>query len=255
MQQIAIVNQKGGVAKTTTALNLGAELSRKGLKVLLIDLDAQFSATSAVFGVREFDITMYDVIVNRTDIRKAIQKTENFGFDLAPSDLMLSAVDLSIAQVIGREKILFNQTKHLDYDIVIMDCPPSLGLITVNALIACNEVIITVCPEYFSLRGIKLLEKILSDIEEQIAIEHIRKGILVTRFRERVVTREAEKAIRSYFQKTGNLVFSTVIPENIKIEEAHNAHIPIYKYDASCQGSIAYHNFCEEVVEWLNKKK
>jgi chromosome partitioning protein len=136
-----------------------------------------------------------------------------------------------------------------------MDCPPSLGLVTVNALIASNEVIITVCPEYFSLRGIKLLEKILTDIEEQISLEPIRKGILITRFKERVITREAEKAIRSYFSKTGNLVFSTVIPENIKIEEAHNAHVPIYKYDSSCQGSIAYNNFCEEVIEWLDKKK
>jgi len=255
MHRIAIVNQKGGVAKTTTALNLGAELSRKGKRVLLIDLDAQFSATSAVFGTREFDVTMYDVVVKRTDIRKAIQKADNFGFDLAPSDLMLSAVDLSIAQVIGREKILFNQLKHLDYDVVLMDCPPSLGLITVNALIASHAVIITVCPEYFSLRGIKLLEKILSDIEEQIAIEPIHKGILVTRFRERVITREAEQAIRSYFTKTGNKVFSTVIPENIKIEEAHNAHVPIYKYDAACQGSVAYQNFCKEVIEWLNEKK
>lgn len=255
MHQIAVINQKGGVAKTTTALNLGAELARAGMRVLIIDLDAQFSATSAVFGVREFDVTMYDVIVNRTDIRKAIQKADNFGFDLAPSDLMLSAVDISIAQVIGREKILFNQIKHLDYDVVLMDCPPSLGLITVNALIASREVIITVCPEYFSLRGISLLEKILSDIEEQIAIEPLRKGVLVTRYRERIVTREAEQAIRSYFTNKNNLVFTTVIPENIKIEEAHNMHVPIYKHDAACAGSIAYHSFSKEVVKWLNETK
>lgn len=255
MQKIAIINQKGGVAKTTTALNLGAELARKGKRVLLIDLDAQFSATCAVFGVREFDTTMYDVIVKRTDIKKAIQHADNFGFDLAPSDLMLSAVDLSIAQVIGREKILSNQLKHLDYDVVLMDCPPSLSLITVNALIAAQRVIITVCPEYFSLRGIRLLEKTLSDIEEQLALEPICKGVLVTRFRDRVVTREAEQAIRAYFTKTGDKVFKTVIPENIKIEESHNAHVPIYKYDASCQGSVAYNNLCKEVVEWLNEKK
>jgi chromosome partitioning protein len=183
MFSIAIINQKGGVAKTTTALNLGAEFARAGKNVLLIDLDAQFSATSAVFGNREFDLTIYDVIVKKTDIKKAIVKGLDFGIDMVPSDLMLSAVDLSIASTIGREKILFNQIKHLTYDVIIMDCPPSLGLVTVNALTASQGVIITVCPEYFSLRGIKLLEKILTDVEEQMTQEPLKKGVLVTRFR------------------------------------------------------------------------
>jgi chromosome partitioning protein len=251
---IAVINQKGGVAKTTTALNLGAEFARAGKNVLLIDLDAQFSATSAVFGNREFDVTIYDVIVNKVDINKAIYKGLDYGFDMVPSDLMLSAVDLSIASTIGREKILFNQLKHLKYDVIVMDCPPSLGLVTVNALTASREVIVTVCPEYFSLRGINLLEKILTDIEEQMMSQPLRKGVLVTRYRERVVTREAEQAIRKYFTRANSKVFDTVIPENIKIEESHNAHLPIYKYDPGCTGSIAYHNFCKEVMEWLSER-
>lgn len=254
MHSIAVINQKGGVAKTTSALNLGAEFARMGKKVLLIDLDAQFSATSAVFGNREFDTTIYDVIVTKTDINKAIVKGLDYGFDMVPSDLMLSAVDLSIASTIGREKILFNHIKNLSYDVIIMDCPPSLGLVTVNALTACREVIVTVCPEYFSLRGIKLLEKILTDVEEQMIAQPLRKGVLVTRYRERVVTREAEQAIRKYFTSSHSRVFKTVIPENIKIEESHNAHLPIFKYDPECSGSIAYHNFCEEVVEWLKEE-
>lgn len=254
MLSIAIINQKGGVAKTTTTLNLGAEFARAGKNVLVIDLDAQFSATSAVFGNREFDVTIYDVIVHKADIKKAICKGQDFGFDMVPSDLMLSAVDLSIASTIGREKILFNQMKNLTYDVVLMDCPPSLGLVTVNALTASRQVIVTVCPEYFSLKGVKLLEKILTDVEEQMTSQALKKGVLVTRYRDRVVTREAEQAIRKYFNKSDNKVFTTVIPENIKIEESHNAHLPIFKYDPDCSGSVAYHNFYEEVVEWLKEK-
>jgi chromosome partitioning protein len=135
-----------------------------------------------------------------------------------------------------------------------MDCPPSLGLVTVNALTASRQVIITVCPEYFSLKGVKLLEKILTDVEEQMTSQALKKGVLVTRYRERVVTREAEQAIRKYFTKSDHMVFKTVIPENIKIEESHNAHLPIFKYDPECTGSIAYHNLCEEVVEWLKEE-
>jgi len=251
MRKIAIVNQKGGVAKTTTAINLASGISRMGHKVLLIDLDAQFSASSAIFGSKEFDTTVYDVIVKKMNIKKTIHKASNFGFDVVTSDIMLSAADLIIAQEIGREKILFNQTKNLNYDIMIMDCPPSLGLITVNALTACEAALIPVCPEYFSLRGIKLLEKILLDIEKNLSTKPLLKGVLITRYRNRVVTREAEQAIRSYF---GGKVFKTVIPENIKIEEAHNAHLPVYEYDKNCKGSIAYRNLSKEVLKWVRKK-
>ena len=247
MRKIAIVNQKGGVAKTTTAINLASEISRMGHKVLLIDLDAQFSATSAIFGNTEFDTTIYDVIVKKMDIEKTIQKASNFGFDVVPSDIMLSAADLFIVKEIGREKILFNKTRSLKYDIMIMDCPPSLGLITVNALTACEEALIPVCPEYFSLRGIKLLEQILFIVEKKLLSKTLLKGVLITRYRDRVVTREAEQAIRKYFEYK---VFETVIPENIKIEEAHNAHLPVYKYDETCKGCIAYRNLSKEVLKW-----
>lgn len=245
MRTIAIVNQKGGVAKTTTALNLAAELSRAGKKVLLIDLDAQYSATSAVFGNKEFKTSIYDVMVKKTNMHDVIRKAKNFGFDIVPSDIMLSALDLTIAQKIGREKILLRKMRDLDYEFILMDCPPSLGLVTVNALTACQEIIIPVCPAYFSLRGIRLLENVLEEMEENLSIEHLQKKVLVTRYRERVVTTEAEKAVKKRF---GSAVYKTRIPENIKIEEAHNAHVPVYKYDATCKGSIAYHKLCKEVL-------
>lgn len=252
MYKIAIVNQKGGVAKSTTAVNLAAEFYRIGHKILLIDLDAQFSATSAIFGNKKFDSTIYDVIVKGMDIEKTIQNSSNFGYDVVTSDIMLSAADLSIAQEIGREKILFNQTKSLKYNIMIMDCPPSLGLITINALTACDFVLIPVCPEYFSLRGIKLLERILYNVETKLLTRFLTKAVLITRYKHRVVAREAVQAIRNYF---GDKVFKTVIPENIKIEEAHNAHLPVYKYDETCKASIAYRNLSKEVLEWIQKKR
>lgn len=245
MRAIAIVNQKGGVAKTTTALNLGAELARSGKKVLVIDLDAQYSATCAVFGNKEFKTSVYDVLIKRASMPDIILEATNFGFDIAPSDIMLSALDLTIAQKIGREKILLREMKDLDYEFVLMDCPPSLGLVTVNALTASQEIIIPVCPAYFSLRGIRLLENVLEEMGENLSIEHTLKRILITRYLERVVTTEAEKAIKKRF---GKAVFKTRIPENIKIEEAHNAHLPVNKYDATCKGSIAYNNLCMEVL-------
>ncbi|MFC1556476.1 ParA family protein [candidate division KSB1 bacterium] len=251
MYKIAIVNQKGGVAKTTTAINLASEISRMGHKVLLIDLDAQFSATSSIFGNTEFGKTIYDVIVKKIDIKKTIQKASNFGFDVVTSDIMLSAADLLIIKEIAREKILLNQIRNLKYDMIIMDCPPSLGLVTVNALIACEAVLIPVCPEYFSLKGIKLLEQILLDVEKMLLSKTLLKSVLITRYRDRVVTREAEQAIREYY---GRKVFETVIPENIKIEEAHNAHLPVYKYNKTCKGSIAYRNLSKEVLEWVDQK-
>ncbi len=245
MRLIAIVNQKGGVAKTTTALNLGAEMVRLGKKVLLIDLDAQSSATSAVFGKKEFDYSIYDVMVKELNIQDVIQSGKEFDFDIVPSDIMLSAIDLTIAQKIGREKILSNKIKNLDYEFVLLDCPPSLGLMTVNALNACQEIIIPVCPEYFSLRGLRLLENVLDEMKENLSIEHLVKNVLITRYRERVVTTEAEMAVKKYF---GSAVYKTKIPENIKIEEAHNIHVPVYKHNATCKGSIAYHELCKEVL-------
>ena len=251
MRKIAIFNQKGGVAKTTTAINLASEISRIGYKVLLIDLDAQFSATSAIFGNTEFDTTIYDVIVKKMDIERIIKKSSNFGFDIVPSGIMLSAADLLIIKETGREKILFDQIRNLKYDMIMMDCPPSIGLITVNALTACEAVLIPVCPEYFSLRGIKLLEQILFIVEQKLLSKALLKGVLITRYRDRVVTREAEQAIRKYFEYK---VFETVIPENIKIEEAHNAHLPVYKYDDTCKGCIAYRNLSKEVLKWESEE-
>lgn len=251
MRRIAVSNQKGGVAKTTTSVNLAAELARHGKKVLLIDMDPQNSATSAIFGSSNFEHTIYNVIVEKMPINEVVQHSTSFGIDVAPSDIGLSGATLRISEQIGREKILYHYTRNLKYDYMIVDSPPSLGLLTVNALTACDELLIPICPEFFSLKGIKLLEEIVDNVRVGLESEIELLGVLITRYRDRVVTNEARNAIKNYF---GNKVFKSIVHENIKLEEAHNAHLPIHKYDKASKGAEAYAKLAKEVINAKHKK-
>jgi len=246
MRVIAIANQKGGVAKTTTCVNLASEFAMAGNRVLLIDLDAQASATGSILGNVDYEKSMYDVMAGPTPIAEIVQRSDSFELDVAPSDILLSGIELQVAQLMGREKILSKKLKDIDYDMVFIDTPPSLGLLTINALTAADSVLVTICPEYFSLRGIALLEKTVDSVREQLDSPVRIGGVLITRYRNRVVTREAEKIIRDYF---GERVFDTVISENIRLEEAHSAHQPISKYDSSSKGAQAYRQVVREIVD------
>ena len=245
MKVIAVANQKGGVAKTTTCVNLAAELAAAGNRVLVIDLDAQASATASVLGNIDNDKSMYDVMSGPTALTEIISHSETFNFDIAPSDILLSGIELQVAQLMGREKILARKIKDVDYDIVFLDTPPSLGLLTVNALTAADSVLVTICPEYFSLKGIALLENTVTSVRNQLDSPVRIGGVLITRYQDRIVTREAERIIREYF---GKAVFEAVIPENIRLEEAHNAHQPICTYDAASKGARAYKAVVQEIL-------
>ncbi len=245
MRRICVANQKGGVAKTTTSLNLAAELARAGKKVILLDMDPQYSSTAAIFGNQRFEFNIYNVIVDKMDIQSVIQHSDAFGIDVVPSDIELSGATLRINEHIGREKVLYHYTRKLKYDFMIVDAPPSLGLLTVNALTACDELLVPICPEFFSLKGIKLLEEIVENVRVGLGSDIKITGVLITRFRERLVTNEARNAIRNYF---GNKVFKVMIPENITLEEAHNAHLPVYKYDEKSKGAEAYRLLAKEII-------
>ncbi|MHC4663461.1 MAG: ParA family protein [Planctomycetota bacterium] len=246
MRKLIFANQKGGVAKTSTAVNVAHEIARHNKRVLLIDLDPQSSATSSVFGNARFEEkNVYHVLTGPETMLDVAQKSEAFGFDVAPSHILLSGFELQIANRIGRERILSEELKELEYDYVVVDCPPSLGLLTVNALTAADEVFIPICPEYFSLKGIVLFQQTMEQVQKHLGAGFKFRGVIITRYRHRVVAREAVEEVKKYF---GPLVFKTIIPENIKVEEAHNAHIPVAALDENCKAAKAFRNLTKEVL-------
>lgn len=253
MKTIAVANQKGGVAKTTTVVNLAAELARNH-RVLVVDFDPQRSATSSVFGNVEFEYSVHDLLFNNAPPDKVIQTSDDFGFDMLPSDIMLSSAELRLASVMGREKVLSLHLNALkpDYDLCLIDTAPTLGLLSVNALVAADAALIPISPEYFSLKGIRLLEDTIDSVRKNLDARLALLGVLVTRYRKRIITKSALDVIIDYF---GDKVFDAIIDENIRVEEAHNAHLPVGKYDSKCVAAVAYRKLADEILRRLPDAK
>ena len=248
MSVFSVINQKGGVAKTTTTVNVAAAWAKKGLKVLMIDLDPQSSATKSVFGDQEFDKTIYDVMINKLPVEEAIVHSEKFGFDVIPSEIMLSGLDIQIAAHFGRERLLKKKLEPIrrKYQAIIMDCPPSLGLITVNALMASKDIIIPICPEYFSAKGIDLILETVNNLRVGLGHKLGVRGIVITRYRERKVARKVIEQIEYTY---GLKIFKDYIPDAIAVEEAHHAHLPIIAFSPKNKAAEAYTNLSEEIWE------
>ena len=246
MPAISIANQKGGVGKSTTAINLSAALALKGKRVLLVDMDPQ-GATTVGLGLRNANPTIYNVILDEAEIEEAIVPTQIEGLELIPSNIALSGAEIELSSQIGREYILRNKLAKIKdkYDYVIIDTPPSLGILTMNSLVASDEVIIPIQAEYYALEGIGLLLKAIKLVRERLGIPLEIRGFLITMFDKRTnLSKEVKEEVKKIFREK---VFRTMIPRNVKLAEAPSHGKPIFLYAPDSRGAKAYMKLAEEV--------
>ena len=254
MKIIALVNNKGGVGKTTSAVNLAAGLVAAGRRVLLADLDAQGSASLSL-GLTRADLSpgSAEVILDGHPIREAIRPTSVKGLDILPGSMALASADLVLSAVAGREVVLKDALTPIrgDYDFTVLDCPPSLGLLTVNALTAADFFIVPVTPDYLSLEGLVNLLEAVERIKKGIGKAAGLLGILLTMADYRLnVTEEISQMIRGYY---GRLVFKAEIRGNVRLKEAPSFGKTIFDYDNGSAGAEAYRQLTKEVLKRINK--
>ena len=249
---IAVANQKGGVAKTTTTLNLAAGLGKKRKKVLVVDLDPQGGcAVSLGFSTDSLNRTVYTVLMNdNTGFKDVISKTSH-GFDLAPSNIDLAGAEVELKQLLAAEQILKRKLDEIldDYEYVLLDCPPSLGMLTINALTAAREILIPMSMEFLAFRGLDMLAKTVSRIRALTNPELTYLGILATKYDRRTLnSREIFEALQQASENAGIKMFNTFITSSVRFTESPNMKAPLLLVDPDHHGSKAYAQVVEEII-------
>lgn len=246
---ISIANQKGGVGKTTTAINLSTILAKKGKKVLMIDADPQGNATSGVGVDKDVETSVYDLLVNDIEAKDAIQKTEIRNLSICPSNINLAGAEVELVSMMSREYRLKEKLDTIkdDYDYIIIDCPPSLGLITLNSFTASDSVLIPVQCEYYALEGLGQLLNTINLVKKHLNKRLQVEGALLTMYDIRTnLSNQVVKEVKGYF---GERVYKTVIPRNVRLSEAPSYGMPISVYDPKSKGAKSYEKFVKEFLK------
>ena len=246
---LAVANQKGGVGKTTTTVNLSTILAKKGKKVLLVDTDPQGNATSGIGMEKELELSTYDLLITDVPAKEVIQSTAIKNLDISPSNMNLAGAEVQLVSMMSREQRMKEKLDVIkgEYDYILIDCPPSLGLITLNAFTAADSVLIPVQCEYYALEG---LGQLLNTVE--LVRKHLNKnlyieGALLTMYDIRTnLANQVVKEVKRFFQ---NKVYRTVIPRNVRVSEAPSYGMPITVYDPKSKGAKSYEKFAKEFLK------
>ena len=245
---ISIANQKGGVGKTTTSINMAALLAKRGKKVLLVDADPQGNATSGLGISKDCEFSTYDILINDVEISNTIQSCKVKNLDVCPTNMSLAGAEVELVSAVGRE---YRMKDKLDkakdhYDFILIDCPPSLGILTTNALAAADSVLIPVQCEYFALEGIMQLINTIMLAQRKVNPNLDIEGVLLTMFSNTNLGVEVIESIKGFFKER---VYDTIIPRLVRLAEAPSHGKPILEYEPRNKGTIAYLNLAKEVID------